>query len=84
MVSKFVASSSAISLTLLAFYGQILSTETDLDESLTWQQFGKERIRATYGYVASGLFLTAGSAISIARNPALMKIASKNSIFVSF
>ena len=55
-----------------------------LDKSVAWPQFIRERIRTTYGYVAGSLLFTAGSAISIARSPNLMRIASSNSIFVSF
>jgi hypothetical protein len=50
---------------------------------MTWPQFVRERIRTTYGYVAGSLLFTAGSAISVARSPALMRIATSNSIFVS-
>lgn len=78
----FLAGASAIGLTGLAYYGLGLSNEVGiLDKSMTWPQFVRERIRTTYGYVAGSLLFTAGSAISVARSPALMRIASSNSIF---
>ena len=83
-VNKFFAGASAIGLTVLAFCGLGVSIETDLDESLTWKKFGKERIRSTYGYFAGSLLFTAGSAISISRSPVLMKIISSNPAAVSF
>jgi hypothetical protein len=44
-----------------------------------WSEEIKQRIRSTYFYFGASVGLTAASAVAIARTPALMNIAMKNS-----
>ncbi len=79
-----LAGASGLGLGALAFYGLGLSNETGiLERSAVWPQYVRDRLRNTYGYVAAGLAFTAGSAVAIARSPAMMNLVMRNSLLVN-
>ena len=47
-----------------------------------WPAVVKERIRDTYMYFGGSLAATAGAAVAISRNPAMMNLMMKNSWMV--
>ena len=49
-----------------------------------WPQYVKDRIKATYGYIAGSLMVTAGSAITVFRTPALLNLVARNGWMVSY
>ncbi|KAL4712945.1 hypothetical protein ACJJTC_012015 [Scirpophaga incertulas] len=75
---KFVATIthilSLLDKTLNIFIKLTLRT---VDVSL-WPQYVKDRIKATYGYIAGSLLLTAGSAATVFRTPALLNLVARN------
>lgn len=84
----FLAGASLVGLGSLAYYGLGFSNSAGaLEKYSYWPSYVKERIHATYGYFGAGLGVTALSALSIARSPNLMRLATANSmmaIFASF
>ncbi|VVC92215.1 unnamed protein product [Leptidea sinapis] len=59
-----LAGASAIGLVALCYYGSGVKPGT-LQEAHLWPQYVKDRIKATYGYIAGSLIVTAGSAITV-------------------
>ncbi|XP_026691040.2 growth hormone-inducible transmembrane protein [Ciona intestinalis] len=76
-----LAGASLLGIGGLCYYGLGLSSEAGaIDNALVWPQYVKDRIRDTYMYFGASLLATAGSAVAIARNPTLMRLASANGI----
>lgn len=48
-----------------------------------WPKYVKDRIKATYGYIAGSIVLTAGSAYTVFRTPALLNLVARNGWMVS-
>ncbi|KOB71710.1 Transmembrane BAX inhibitor motif-containing protein 5, partial [Operophtera brumata] len=72
-----LAGGSAVGLVALCYYGSGVKPGT-LQEAHLWPQYVKDRIKATYGYIAGSLVLTAGSAITVFRTPALLNLVARN------
>lgn len=72
-----LAGASAVGLGALCYYGTSSKPGT-LAESHLWPQYVKDRIRSTYGYIAGSLVITAGSAVTVFRTPALLQLVSRN------
>ncbi|CAG4998379.1 unnamed protein product [Parnassius apollo] len=72
-----LAGASAVGLGALCYYGSGVKPGT-LQEAHLWPQYVKDRIKATYGYIAGSLVLTAGSAITVFRTPALLNLVARN------
>ncbi|XP_034826666.1 growth hormone-inducible transmembrane protein-like [Maniola hyperantus] len=72
-----LAGASAVGLAALCYYGSGVKPGT-LQEAHLWPQYVKDRIKATYGYIAGSLVLTAGSAITVFRTPALLNLVARN------
>ena len=78
-----MAGASVVGLGSLAYYGLGFSNKAGVfDNYSVWPSYVKERINATYGYFGAGLGMTAASALSIARSPTLMRLATANSMMV--
>jgi len=59
----------------LCYYGLGLSNElTTLEKSVLWPPYVKERIHATYAYLAGSVAITAVSAVAVSRNPMMMNL----------
>jgi hypothetical protein len=79
----FLATASGLGIGALAFYGLGLSKEVGIIErSAIWPQYVRDRLSATYGYVAASLAFTAGSAVAVSRSPVFMNFMIRNSILV--
>lgn len=48
-----------------------------------WPKYVKDRIKATYGYIAGSIVVTAGSAYTVFRTPALLNLVARNGWMVS-
>ncbi|KPI94720.1 PREDICTED: growth hormone-inducible transmembrane protein-like [Papilio xuthus] len=72
-----LAGASAVGIVALCYYGSGVKPGT-LQESHLWPQYVKDRIKTTYGYIAGSLVLTAGSAITVFRTPALLNLVARN------
>ena len=73
-----VAGASALGLAGLAFYGLGLSNEPGaIDRQIMWPQYVKDRVRDTYLYFGASLGVTAATAASVFRSPALMNIVAR-------
>lgn len=49
-----------------------------------WPQYVRDRLHSTYGYLAGGLALTAGSGVLAARSPAIMRLTASGGLLVSY
>lgn len=49
-----------------------------------WPDYVKTRLQQTYGYLASGVALTAAAGVAGSRSPFIMSIATRGSLMVSF
>jgi len=79
MGKAVVAGTSAAALGMLCYYGAGLSNEVGaIDKAALWPDIVKARIRDTYLYFGSSLIFTAGSAVAVARTPALMNLMMKS------
>ncbi|XP_062603068.1 growth hormone-inducible transmembrane protein-like [Saccostrea cucullata] len=74
-----VAGAAVVGLGSLCYYGLASKEMSALDQRIFWSEEIKQRIRSTYFYFGASVGLTALSAVTIARTPALMNIAMKNS-----
>ncbi|CAB3230807.1 unnamed protein product [Arctia plantaginis] len=72
-----LAGASAMGLLALCYYGTSSKPGT-LAEAHLWPQYVKDRIRTTYAYIAGSLVITAGSAITVFRTPALLQLVARN------
>ncbi|XP_013182894.1 growth hormone-inducible transmembrane protein [Amyelois transitella] len=72
-----LAGASAVGIVALCYYGSGVKPGT-LQEAHLWPEYVKDRIKATYGYIAASLALTAGSAITVFRTPALLNLVARN------
>ncbi|XP_013133507.1 PREDICTED: growth hormone-inducible transmembrane protein-like [Papilio polytes] len=72
-----LAGASAVGIVALCYYGSGVKPGT-LQESHLWPQYVKDRIKTTYGYIAGSLVLTAGSAVTVFRTPALLNLVARN------
>ncbi|XP_075992492.1 growth hormone-inducible transmembrane protein-like [Anticarsia gemmatalis] len=72
-----LAGASAVGLVALCYYGTSAKPGT-LAESHLWPQYVKDRIRTTYAYIAGSLVITAGSAVTVFRTPALLNLVARN------
>lgn len=72
-----LAGASAMSLAALCYYGSGVRPGV-CTEALCWPKYVKDRIRATYGYIAGSIVLTAGSAYTVFRTPALLNLVARN------
>lgn len=71
---------SALGLGALCFYGLGLSSEPGtIERSMMWPEYVRDRIKATYLYFGGSIVITAASAVSCFRNPAIMNVVMKNS-----
>merc|ERR1712107_489472 len=74
----FLAGASAIGLGGLVFYGLGFSNEIGAAEkAMIWPDYVKQRIRDTYMYFGGSLAVTAGTAVTIFRSPAMMNIVMR-------
>lgn len=72
---------SGLGLGALCFYGLGLSSEPGaIDRSMVWPQYVKDRIHSTYMYFGGSLIITAASAVSCFRSPAIMRVVASNSL----
>lgn len=72
-----LAGASAVGIVALCYYGSGVKPGT-LQESHFWPQYVKDRIKVTYGYIAGSLVLTAASAVTVFRTPALLNLVARN------
>ncbi|CAG9098519.1 unnamed protein product [Plutella xylostella] len=72
-----LAGASAVGIVALCYYGSGVKPGT-LQESHLWPQYVKDRIKTTYAYIAGSLVLTAGSAVTVFRTPALLNLVARN------
>jgi FtsH-binding integral membrane protein len=80
-----LACGSAAGIGMLCYYGLGLSSEIGAREKYgVWPDYVKKRIHSTYFYLAGSLGLTAASAVTIFRTPALFRLASRNSLTAMF
>lgn len=72
-----LAGASAVGVVALCYYGSGVKPGT-LQEAHLWPQYVKDRIKTTYGYIAGSLVLTAGSAMTVFRTPALLNLVTRS------
>jgi len=73
-----VAGASALGLGALAFYGLGFGNQAGaIDKSIAWPAYVKQRIRDTYMYFGASIGITAATAASIFRSPALTNIVMR-------
>ncbi|XP_049867723.1 growth hormone-inducible transmembrane protein-like [Pectinophora gossypiella] len=72
-----LAGASAVGLAALCYYGSGIKPGT-LQEAHLWPQYVKDRIKTTYGYIAASLAVTAGSAVTVFRTPALLNLVARS------
>lgn len=71
---------SGLGLGALCFYGLGLSSEPGaIDRSAIWPQYVRDRIHSTYMYFGGSLIVTAATAVSCFRSPAIMNVMMANS-----
>ncbi|CAH1644805.1 unnamed protein product [Spodoptera littoralis] len=72
-----LAGASAVGLGALCYYGSGIRPGVCTEAHL-WPQYVKDRIKATYGYIAGSIVLTGGSAYTVFRTPALLNLVARN------
>uniref|UniRef100_A0A2A4JJC8 Growth hormone-inducible transmembrane protein n=1 Tax=Heliothis virescens TaxID=7102 RepID=A0A2A4JJC8_HELVI len=72
-----LAGASAVSLAALCYYGSGVKPGVCTEAHL-WPKYVKDRIKATYGYIAGSIALTAGSAYTVFRTPALLNLVARS------
>ena len=66
----------------LAFYGLGFGNQAGaIDKSIAWPAYVKQRIRDTYMYFGASIGITAATAASIFRSPALTNIVMRQGNF---
>ncbi|OQR72672.1 growth hormone-inducible transmembrane protein-like [Tropilaelaps mercedesae] len=76
-----LAGASVVGLGALCYYGLGMSSEIGaVERAYAWPQYVRDRIRDTYGYFGGSIILTAASAVTVFRTPALLRLVSANSI----
>uniref|UniRef100_A0A1B6F2B1 Growth hormone-inducible transmembrane protein n=1 Tax=Cuerna arida TaxID=1464854 RepID=A0A1B6F2B1_9HEMI len=69
---------SVVGIGALCYYGLGLSNEVGaVEKSYLWSQNVRDRISTTYSYFGGSLLITAASAVSAFRSPALMNIVAR-------
>jgi len=80
-----LAGASVLGLGALGFYGLGFSKELSIaDKQAMWPSYVRERIRSTYEYFGAGLGLTTAAVMGISRNPAMMRVLTKNTMLSFF
>lgn len=75
-----VAAGAALGLGGLWLYGKSLcgTSNSDalsaFDKAAVWPDYVRQRIKATYGYLAGGAAIAAGSALALSRSPAFCRL----------
>ncbi|KAJ2953755.1 hypothetical protein O0L34_g1381 [Tuta absoluta] len=71
-----LAGASAVGIIALCYYGSGVKPGT-LQEAHLWPKYVKDRIRTTYAYIAGSLVITAASAATVFRTPALLNLVAR-------
>lgn len=80
-----VAGGAAIGLGALCYYGLGLSSERGaIDYASLWPQYVRDRIKDTYLYFGGSIILSAASAYAVFTSPAMLRLASGNSMMALF
>lgn len=81
----FLAGASVLGLGALCYYGLGMSNEVGaIDRATLWPEVVRQRVRDTYLYFGASLAATAGSAVAVARSPAMMNLMMRNSWLALF
>jgi len=75
-----IAGGAALGLGALCYYGLGLGNESGaIDRSILWPEYVRQRIKDTYLYFGGSIALTAVTAASAFRSPALMRFMTRSS-----
>ena len=75
-----LAGASVFGIGSLCYYGLVSKDISIIDRSAMWPEYVRHRVHLTYGYLASGLGLTAASAIVASRSPFVMSLVGRGTI----
>ncbi|CAB3409119.1 unnamed protein product [Caenorhabditis bovis] len=82
--SYALAGASVFGVAALMYYGLISKEQSILQNSTLWPEYVRQRISATYTYLAGSLVVTAGSAVAATRSPAIMRMTSGGGLMSLF